>query len=87
MMPFYIPFISIIICYLLSSGKESKYYLLKKYIVFIVAFSVLVFAEIMVRYSGQSILYSAAYYLLPPSLILLNYLYLTKIFKYENLGK
>ena len=87
MMPFYIPFISIIICYLLSSGKENKYYFLKKYIIFIVAFSALVFAEIMVRYSGLSILYLIIYYSLPPSLILLNYLYLIKIFKYENLGK
>jgi lipopolysaccharide export system permease protein len=87
MMPFYIPFISIIICYLLSSGKENKYYFLKKYFIFIVAFSVLVLAEILVRYSGVSILYSIIYYFLPLSLMLLNYLCLIKIFKYENLGK
>ena len=53
-MPLYIPIISIIICYLLSSRKESKYYFLQKYIVFITAFTILVFAEIMVRYSGNS---------------------------------
>jgi lipopolysaccharide export system permease protein len=86
-MPLYIPIISIIICYLLSSRKESKYYFLQKYIVFIIAFSILVFAEIMVRYSGNSALSTIIYYSLPPLLILLNYLNLIRIFKFENLDQ
>ena len=86
-MPLYIPFVSIIICYLLSSAKENKFYIFRKYIVFIAAFTVLVFAEIMVRYSGQATLYSIIYYSLPPLLILLNYLNLIRIFKFENLGR
>ena len=85
-MPFYIPFISIIICYLLSSGKEKKYFFFRKYIIFIAAFATIVLAEIMVRYSGQSALNSIVYYSLPPLLILLNYLYLIRIFKFENLN-
>jgi len=84
-MPLYIPIVSIIICYLLSTKRENKYYFLNKYIIFLIAFTVLVFAEIMVRYSGQSFLNSVIYYSLPPTLILLNYLYLIRIFKYENL--
>ena len=86
-MPLYIPIISIIICYLLSSRKESKYYFFQKYIVFITAFTILVFAEIMVRYSGNSALGLIIYYSLPPILILLNYLYLIRIFKFENLDQ
>jgi len=86
-MPLYIPVISIIICYLLSSRKESKFYFLQKYIVFITAFTILVFAEIMVRYSGNSALGSIIYYSLPPLLILLNYLNLIRIFKFENLDQ
>ena len=86
-MPLYIPIISIIICYLLSSRKESKYYFFQKYIVFITAFTILVFAEIMVRYSGNSALGTIIYYSLPPLLILLNYLNLIRIFKFENLDK
>ncbi len=86
-MPLYIPIISIIICYLLSSRKESKYYFLQKYIVFITAFTILVFAEIMVRYSGNSALGTIIYYSLPPLLILLNYLNLIRIFKFENLDQ
>jgi lipopolysaccharide export system permease protein len=84
-MPLYIPILSIIICYLLSSRKKNKYYFFQKYIVFIIAFSVLVFAEIMVRYSGNSITSSIIYYSLPPSLIFLNYLNLIRVFKFENL--
>ena len=86
-MPLYIPIISIIICYLLSSRKESKYYFFQKYIVFITAFTILVFAEIMVRYSGNSALGLIIYYSLPPLLILLNYLNLIRIFKFENLDQ
>ena len=86
-MPLYIPVISIIICYLLSSRKESKYYFFQKYIVFITAFTILVFAEIMVRYSGNSVLGLIFYYSLPPLLILLNYLNLIRIFKFENLDQ
>ena len=86
-MPLYIPIISIIICYLLSSRIESKYYFLQKYIIFITAFTILVFAEIMVRYSGNSVLSSIVYYSLPPLLILLNYLNLIRIFKFENLDR
>ena len=86
-MPLYIPIISIIICYLLSSRIESKYYFFQKYIVFITAFTILVFAEIMVRYSGNSVLGSIIYYSLPPLLILLNYLNLIRIFKFENLDQ
>ena len=86
-MPLYIPVISIVICYLLSSRKESKYYFFQKYIVFITAFTILVFAEIMVRYSGNSALSSIVYYSLPPLLILLNYLNLIRIFKFENLDQ
>jgi lipopolysaccharide export system permease protein len=86
-MPLYIPIISIIICYLLSSRIESKYYFFQKYIIFITAFTILVFAEIMVRYSGNSALGLIIYYSLPPLLILLNYLNLIRIFKFENLDQ
>lgn len=86
-MPLYIPLISIVICYLLSSRKESKYSFLQRYIVFLAAFFFLVLAEIMVRYSGQTLVNSIIYYSLPPILVLLNYLNLIRIFKFENLNK
>ena len=85
--PLYIPFISIIVCYLLSSRKENKYSFFQKYIVFIVAFLVLILAEIMVRYSGQSTINTIIYYSFPISLILLNYVNLIRIFRFENLNR
>ena len=86
-MPFYIPIISLIVCYLLSSRKESRYFPFQKYIIFLAGFIVLILAEIMVRYSGKSTSYFLIYYLLPPSLIFLNYLNLIRIFKFENLAR
>ena len=86
-MPLYIPFVSIIICYLLSSKKESKFSFFQKYIIFIIAFIILVLAEILVRYSGQSISNSVIYYSMPLGLILLNYINLIRIFKFENMSK
>ena len=85
-MPLYIPFISIIICYMLYSKKENRFYYFQKYIVFLFAFISLVLAEIMVRYSGLSNINSIVYYSLPPLFILINYLNLLRIFKFENLN-
>ena len=84
-MPFYIPLISIIICYILSSRRESKYFDYQKWLVLLLGFSILIFAEILVRYSGKSNLYTAIYYLVPLIILFLNYLNLIRIFKFENL--
>ena len=84
-MPFYIPLISIIICYILSTRRESKNFYYQKWVVLAVGFSILTFAEIMVRYSGKSNLYTSVYYVFPPLILFLNYLNLIRIFKFENL--
>lgn len=85
-MPLYIPFISIIVCYLLYSKREkNSFSIFQKYIVFAVSFIILVLAEITVRYSGLSTFNSIIYYSLPPVFILINYLNLIRIFKFESL--
>lgn len=84
-MPIYIPVLSLIICYLLSSRKESKNSEARKYLYFLIGFVILVFAEISVRYSGKLFIISMAYYLIPLLLIIFNYLNLTRVFKFENL--
>ena len=86
-MPFYIPLIALIACYLLSSRKESKYFHLQKYIIFALTFAILIFAEIAVRYSGKSYINLLIYYFFSPALIFFNYLNLIRIFKYENLAR
>ena len=83
--PLHNPLISIIICYILSTRRESKNFYYQKWGVLAVGFSILTFAEIMVRYSGKSNLYTSVYYVFPPLILFLNYLNLIRIFKFENL--
>ena len=63
--PLYIPIITLIICFLLNQRGESKYKNYFKYIYTIIAFSILVIAEILVKYSGKSFYNSLIYYLTP----------------------
>ena len=64
-MPFYIPLIAMIGCFLLSSRKEKANSGIYKYIYFFIGFSFLLFAELSVRYSGVVSYYSIIYYLIP----------------------
>ena len=84
-MPFYIPLLALICCFLLDSRRDRKIYNLNKYICFFVGFIILVAAEISVRYSGISWNHTAMYYLVPAGMIPLLYFILIRKFKYENL--
>ena len=84
-MPFYIPLLALICCFLLDSRRDRKIYNLNKYICFFVGFIILVAAEISVRYSGISWNHTAMYYLIPAGVIPLLYFILIRKFKYENL--
>jgi len=85
-MPIFIPLVGLVCCFLLSSRKEKKIYKFYKYIHFLIGFSILVSAEISVRYSGISLNHSLIYYLMPLGLLPLVYLFLVRTFKYENLN-
>ena len=85
-MPIYIPLISLICSFLLASRRDKKIYPYNKYIYFFACFLILVFSEILVRYSGLSWNHTAIYYLLPMCLLLLFYFTLIRKFKYENLN-
>jgi len=84
-MPFYIPLLALICCFLLDSRRDRKIYNLNKYIYFFVGFIILVAAEISVRYSGISWNHTAMYYLIPAGVMPLLYFILIRKFKYENL--
>jgi len=84
-MPMFIPLISLIVCFLLSSRKEKKLAGINKHIYFFIGFVILVSAEITVRYSGISLNHTALYYLIPVGLFPLIYFFLIRKFKYENL--
>ena len=84
--PIYIPLISLISCFLLTSRKDKKMFYLNKYIYFFIGVLILVLAEIIVRYSGISWNHTIIYYLLPIGTAPLFYLALIRAFKYENLS-
>ena len=84
-MPIYIPFISLICCFLLASRKDKKMFSYNKYIYFFIGFVILALAEIIVRYSGSSWNHTLFYYLIPLVTGPLFYLILIRTFKYENL--
>ena len=70
-MPFFIPLISLICSFLLSSSRDEKNYNYRSPTYFLICFMLLTIAEIGVRYSGISWMHTASYYLLPILLIVL----------------
>ena len=85
-MPIFIPLISLVSCFLLSIKQKTKNFIFHKYIFFFIGFIILICSEITVRYSGISLKHTAVYYLIPIGLLTLVYLYLIRMFKYENLN-
>ncbi len=75
--PLYIPLITIIALFLIINKIEKKYFIFNKYINFFFSFSILVFSEIILRYSS-SISFNFFYFALPIVLSILFYFYLTK---------
>jgi lipopolysaccharide export LptBFGC system permease protein LptF len=76
--PLYLPLISIIASFLLIYKKENKYNYLRKYIIFIVGFIVLIFAEIFLKFTGFSVQNTFIYFLTPIILFMVTYLLLYK---------
>ena len=85
-MPIFIPLISLVCAFLLSSRSDKKIYNYNKYIYFFIGFSILTLSEIFVRYSGFSWTHTSIYYLLPLGMLPVYYLTLIRKFKYENLS-
>ena len=84
-MPFYIPFMSLISCFLLASRRDKKIFYYNKYIYFFIGFLILAFAETIVRYSGISWNHTFFYYSIPLLMGPIFYFILIRTFKYENL--
>jgi len=84
-MPFFIPLIGLVCCFLFMSRKDKKISEFKKYIYFFIGFVFLMTGEITVRYSGISWNHTFIYYLIPFSMLPIFYFFLIKTIKYENL--
>jgi len=86
-MPLYIPLLSLLSSFLLISREETKVKSWYKYFYFGLAFIILMTAEILVRYSGKSLIHGFFYYFLPLFCIPVVYIELIRRFYYENLRK
>ncbi len=86
-MPLYVPFVALLCSFILINREESKFSGLYKYIYGGLSFTILIVAEILVRYSGLSYYYSIIYYLFPVIFIPLLYLEILRKFSFENYRK
>ena len=72
-MPFYIPLIALMSCFLLTSNLRKKRNYLNTYSIFFVGFITLVLAEIFLRYTGISTINTISYFLSPIIMIPITY--------------
>ena len=85
-LPFYIPLIGLISCFLLSSKRENKNFLLRL-LCFLAGVLIIIFAEISLRSANNSTMLLYIFYAFPVVFGILNYLILLKIFAFESLKR
>lgn len=72
-LPFYIPVIAILCSFLLIKTGSKKNYFSNKYLIFTLSFLVLIFAELIIRYTGISKIISLIFLISPIFLVCLIY--------------
>ncbi len=81
-LPFYIPIISLLCSFLIIRVEEKKSYFLNKYSIFSLSFLVLLYAELIVRFTGISQIINILFIISP--LILVPTIYLFLIYKFSK---
>jgi lipopolysaccharide export system permease protein len=81
-LPFYIPIISLLCSFLMIRIEEKKNYFLNKYTIFSLSFFILLYAELIVRYTGISKIINVLFMISP--LILIPIIYLLLIYKFSK---
>ncbi len=76
-LPFYIPIIALICSFLLIRSKKQNNLFLNKYTIFLVSFLILLYAELIIRYTGMSKVISILFITSPFILIPIIYFFLT----------
>lgn len=83
-LPFYIPIISLVCCFLLVQSSKKK--IANKSIVFILSFFILLFAELIIRYTGLNRSLNYLFLIIPIITIPILYIILSFRFKREVLS-
>ncbi len=86
-LPFYIPVISLICSFLLIKAKTKKNYFLNKYSIFFFSFLTLLYAELIIRYTGISKFVGTLFIISPFILIPIIYSFLIYGLKRESVSK
>ena len=78
-LPFYIPIISLLCSFLMIRTEEKKNFFLNKYTIFSLSFLILLYAELIVRYTGISKIISILFTISP--LVLIPIIYISLAYK------
>ncbi len=84
-LPFYIPIISLLCSFLMVRSEEKKNYFFNRYTIFSLSFLILLYAELIVRYTGISKIINVLFMISPLILIPLVYLLLIYQFSKESI--
>ena len=86
-LPFYLPIISLICSFLLIKSNSKKNYFLNKYSISLLGLMILIYAELIIRYTGISKIVGTIFFFSP--LVLVPVIYFLLIFKLsrESLSK
>jgi len=79
LLPFYIPIVALLCSFLLIKTKAKRNFFLNKYSIFVLSFIILLYAELIVRYTGISKIIGTLFTISP--IILIPIIYLSLIFK------
>jgi len=81
-LPFYIPVISLVCSFLLIKNHKKNNFFLNKYSIFIVSFAILLYSELIIRYTGISPTANLIFILSP--IIVIPIIYLTLMVKFNK---
>ena len=82
--PFYIPLVAIICCLVLFLSKENINFKKKRFYIFLFSFLVLTYSELLLKYSGKSIIGFSLFFIVPIILFLIIYFYSTIKTKFKK---
>ena len=86
-LPFYMPVVALICSFLLIKAQSKKNYFLNKYSIFVLGFLVLIYSELIIRFTGISKVIATLFVISPFILIPIIYLFLILKLNRESISK
>ena len=86
-LPFYLPVVALICSFLLIKAQSKKNYFLNKYSIFVLGFLVLIYSELIIRFTGISKVIGTLFVISPFILIPIIYLSLILKLNRESISK